>query len=258
MAETILNKIVADKKLEVAHARQSVPLPALKERAKERKPLNFAAALRGDRLKLIAEVKKASPSKGLLCPDFKPVDLAQIYERNGAAAISVLTESKYFQGSLTYLVAIRKTVNLPLLRKDFIFDEYQIYESAAYGADAVLLITAILDEAKLADLLLLSKDLGLSCLVEVHNEDELFKAMLAGAEIIGINNRDLNTFKVDIDTTRRLRLLIPETDIVVSESGIGSREDIKKMKECKVNAVLVGEALVTAKDIPSRMRELLS
>jgi indole-3-glycerol phosphate synthase len=257
MAKTIIDRILADKKPEVARIKREVPVWALKERAGARKPLDFAAALRGENIRLIAEVKKASPSRGLLCPDFKPVELAKIYENNGAAAISVLTESNYFQGSIDYLETIKRAVNIPLLRKDFIFDEYQVYEAAAYGADAVLLIVSMLEQKILEELLLLCKELGLGSLVEVHNEDELVKAMLAGAEIIGINNRDLNTFKTDTDTTRRLRLLIPPEHIVVSESGINSREDIIKMKECRVNAVLVGEALVTAKDIPTKMKELL-
>jgi indole-3-glycerol phosphate synthase len=209
-------------------------------------------------MKLISEVKKASPSKGVLCPDFKSVEMAQIYARNGAAALSVLTEANYFQGSLEYLVAIRKAVNLPLLRKDFIFDEYQVYESAAYGADAILLIMTILSPEKLQELLELGNTLNLACLVEVHNEEELTKVLLAGAEIIGINNRDLNTFKTDTNVTRRLRLLVPEGQIVVSESGISNKDDMKKMRECKVNAVLVGEALVTAPDISAKMKELLS
>jgi indole-3-glycerol phosphate synthase len=257
MAKTILDKIVADKKEEVKRAKSSTPLAALKERIGKRKPRDFAVALRGKGLKLIAEVKKASPSKGVLCPDFKPVELAQTYERNSAVAISVLTESKYFQGSLEHLTAIHEKVDIPLLRKDFIFDEYQIYESVAYGADAVLLITATLEKETLEAFLKLGESLKLDCLVEVHNEEELTQALLAGAKIIGINNRDLNTFKTDINTTRRLRMLIPEDTIVVSESGINNRDDIKKMKECKVDAVLVGEALVTAKDIPAKMKELL-
>jgi indole-3-glycerol phosphate synthase len=257
MAITILDKIVADKKETVKLQKRRESLATLEQRIAQQKPLDFAGALRGNSLKLIAEVKKASPSKGLLCPDFKPVEIAQIYARNGAAAISVLTEEKHFMGSLEHLTAIREKVNVPLLRKDFIFDTYQIYESAAYGADAILLITAILDKEKLEEFLILGKSLKLGCLVEVHNEEELFKALLAGAEIIGINNRDLNTFKVDTNVTRRLKMLIPSESIVVSESGINSRDDIKKMKECKVNGVLVGEALVTAKDIPAKMKELM-
>lgn len=257
MVKTILDQIVADKKETVEREKKRTPVARLKERAGKRKPLDFAAALGGKGLKLIAEVKKASPSRGVLCPDFKPVETAQTYARNGAASISVLTEEKYFQGKLEYLAAIREKVNIPLLRKDFIFDEYQIYESVAYGADAILLITAILEKETLEAFLHLSESLKLACLVEVHNEDELFKAMLAGAKIIGINNRDLNTFKTDTDATRRLRMLIPPENIVVSESGISNRDDIKKMKECRVDAVLVGEALMTAKDIAVKIRELM-
>jgi indole-3-glycerol phosphate synthase len=258
MAKTILDKIVADKRGEIKLAKRKMPLAVLEERIAQQQPLNFAGALRGNGLKLIAEVKKASPSRGVLCPDFKPVEIAQTYAQNGAAAISVLTEEKHFQGSLEYLAAIREKVNIPLLRKDFIFDEYQIYESVAYGADAILLIAAILEKETLEEFLKLGESLKLGCLVEVHNEDELFQAMLAGAEIIGINNRDLNTFKVDTNTTRRLRMLIPAENIVVSESGINNKDDIKKMKECRVNAVLVGEALMTAKDIPAKMKELMA
>ncbi len=257
MPKNILDKIVADKKEEVKSAKRRTSLAALKEHISQQKPLDFAAAIRGKGLKLIAEVKKASPSKGVLCNDFRPVEIAMAYAQNGAAAISVLTEKKYFQGSIKYLASIREKVNIPLLRKDFIFDEYQIYESAAYGADAILLITAMLEKETLEAFLKLGESLKLACLVEVHNEDELFKALLAGAKIIGINNRDLNTFKVDTNTTRRLRMLIPMENIVVSESGISNRDDIKKMKECRVDAVLVGEALVTAKDIPAKMKELM-
>jgi indole-3-glycerol phosphate synthase len=257
MPKTILDRIVADKKEEVKQAKKRTPVARLKERASQQKPLDFAGALQGKGLKLIAEVKKASPSKGVLCDEFKPVEIAQTYAQNGAAAISVLTEVKYFQGSLEHLAAIREKVSIPLLRKDFIFDEYQIYESAAYGADAVLLIAALLEKETFENFLELSERLKLGCLVEAHNEDELFKAMLAGAKIIGINNRDLNTFETNTDTTRRLRMLIPDEITVVSESGINSKDDIKKMKECKVDAVLVGEALMTAKDIPAKMKELL-
>jgi indole-3-glycerol phosphate synthase len=258
MPKTILDEILADKRYEVELKKQSLPLSALKKRIAQQKPLDFAAALRGKGLKLIAEVKKASPSKGMLSHDFNPVTLAKTYARHGAAAISVVTEVNHFQGSLKYLTAIREAVNIPLLRKDFILDEYQVFESAAYGADAILLIMAILSPERLEELMTLSRSLHLSCLVEVHDEDELFKALLAGAEIIGINNRDLNTFNVDTNTTRRLRLLIPEEQIVVSESGIRNINDIKKMKECKVDAVLVGEALITAPDIPTKMKELMS
>ena len=233
-------------------------LAALRARTKNRPARDFAAALKGSELKLIAEVKKASPSKGVMVTDFDHLKLARTYENNGAAAISVLTDEKYFQGKIEYLSEISRVVSIPVLRKDFIIDKYQLYESAAYGADAVLLITAVLTPEQLESFLKLSKTLQLDCLVEVHDEKEVFKALLAGAEIIGINNRDLATFNVNTDTTRRLRMLVPQSQIVVSESGIHTKEDVRKMQECKVNAVLVGEALVTAPDIPVRMKELLS
>jgi indole-3-glycerol phosphate synthase len=258
MTATILDKIVAEKRQEVEQKKQSLPVSALKERIARRKGmLDFASALSGDSLKIIAEVKRASPSRGVLCPDFNPVELAKIFAQSGATAISVLTEVNHFQGSIDYLAAIREQVNIPLLRKDFIFDPYQVYESAAYNADALLLIAAILSQEQLEELLALSHSLGLACLVEVHNENEVGKALLGGAEIIGINNRDLNTFTVDINTTQRLRPLIPEGRIVVSESGINNRGDMKKLKEWGVNAVLVGEALVTASNIPTKMEELI-
>lgn len=259
MAPTILEQIVNDKKREVARTKRNFPLSVLKEHIDVRKPpLDFAAAVRAEGLQLIAEVKKASPSQGLLRPNLDPVALARTYAKNGAAAISVLTESHYFRGSLEHLSAIRNAVDIPLLRKDFIFDEYQVYEAAACGADAILLITAVLHAGRLENLLGLSKELGLACLVEVHNEAELMTALLAGAKIIGINNRNLDDFTVDINTTRRLRLLIPDDTPVVSESGINSRKDIRKMRECKVDAVLIGEALVTAGDITSKIKELLA
>ncbi len=257
MMATIMENIVNDKKMELEHKKHLLPLSALKERLARYKPIDFAAALTGSDISLIAEVKKASPSKGVLCQDFDPVKIALTYARSGAAAISVLTELNYFQGRLKHLVDIRENVNIPVLRKDFIIDAYQVYESAAYGADAILLIASLLNPGKLTELLEISHDIGLSCLVEVHNEEELKNALLTGAQIIGINNRNLNTFKVDTNTTTRLRMLIPQQYIVVSESGISCKDDVKKMRECEVNAVLVGEALVTAGDIPARIKELM-
>ena len=254
----MLNKIMAQKREEVKQRKQRVPLPVLKERIAQRKaPLDLAAALGGEQIRLIAEVKRASPSRGILCPDFEPVALAKTYVQGGAAAISVLTEEKYFGGSLGHLSAIRDAVGLPLLRKDFISDPYQVYESAAYGADALLLIVAILNQEQLTRLLSLSHSLGLTCLVEVHSEAEVSRALQVGARIIGINNRDLRTFDIDIKTTRRLRALMPKRQIVVSESGIRSRQDVKKLKEWGINAVLIGEALVTADDVPAKMKELI-
>jgi indole-3-glycerol phosphate synthase len=170
----------------------------------------------------------------------------------------VLTEANYFQGSIEHLAAVREVVKLPLLRKDFIFTPYQIYESRAYGADALLLIAAILSQREIEQLLSLSHSLGLRCLVEVHNEVELEKALQSSAKVIGINNRDLKTFKVDLNTTHRLRPLIPQAQVVVSESGIKSRSDVEKLKKWGVNAILVGEALVTASDVLTKIRELIS
>ena len=252
----MLNKIVADKRKEVEQTRQNMPVSILMERIAQRKPLDFARAIRGDGIRLIAEIKKASPSRGVLCPDFNPVAIARSYAQGGAAAISVLTEINYFQGSIDHLAAIRKEVEIPLLRKDFVFDQYQIYESAAFGADALLLIAGILSQEQLSEFLSLSHSFGLSCLVEVHDEGEVEKALLGGAEIIGINNRDLRDFTIDINTTRRLRPLIPPERTVVSESGIKSRSDIEKLQEWGADAALVGEVLVTADDTTAKMREL--
>ena len=254
----MLDRIIAQKKEEVEHRKKSVPLSSLKERiTKRRAPLDFALALEGSHTRLIAEVKRASPSRGVLCPNFNPVELAKNYAKGGAAAISVLTETNYFEGSIDHLAAIREEIELPLLRKDFIFDPYQVYESCAYGADALLLIVASLSQEQLGELLSLSHSLGLNCLVEVHNEDEVERALLTQAKIVGINNRDLNTFTIDINTTRRLRPLIPQERIVVSESGIRSRSDVEKLKGWGVNAVLVGEALVTTSDVLTKVRELI-
>jgi len=254
----MLEKIVALKKEKVEQRKKVLPLSCLKERiARQRPPLDFASALVGDRIRLIAEVKQASPSRGVLNPNLNPTKLAKTYAEGGAAAISVLTEENYFKGSIDYLAAIREVVRLPLLRKDFIFDPYQVYESRAYGADALLLIAAILSRPQLEELLSLSHSLGLRCLVEVHKENEVERAVRSKARIIGINNRDLDTFNIDINTTRRLRPLIPKEKIVVSESGVKSRKDIEKLRKWGVNAILVGEALVTAGDVLTKMRELL-
>jgi indole-3-glycerol phosphate synthase len=255
----MLDKIIAQKREEVEQRKKAAPLTYLQERIVDQKlPLDLAPALKGDHIRLIAEVKKASPSRGLLSPNLDPTELAQTYVEGGAAAISVLTEESYFMGSIEHLAAIKEVVGLPLLRKDFIFDPYQVYESRAYGADALLLITAILSQGQLKELTSLSDGLGLRCLVEVHNENEVERAVLSGAEIIGINNRDLNTLAVDINTARRLRPLIPEEKTVVGESGIKGRKDMEKLIKWGVDAVLVGEALVTATDIRAKMKELLS
>jgi len=253
----ILDEIVEAKKEELAKRKRDIPLSELQAPSSKK---DFAAALRGEGVRLIAEVKKASPSRGLLCQDFDPLRLAQTYADNGAAVISVLTEERYFQGSLEHLAAIKGMLNqreIPLLRKDFVFDPYQVYESRAYGADALLLIVAILSNEQLQELLLLSHSLGMQCLVEVHNEAELEAALLNGAKIIGINNRDLGTFTIDLDVTKRLRPLVPSDKSVVSESGIKNRADVQMLREWGVDAILVGEALVVANDVAAKMREFL-
>ncbi len=254
----MLHKIIALKKEEVEQRKKTFPLNHLKERvARQKPPLDFVSVLSGDGIHLIAEIKQASPSRGMLNPNLDLTELAKTYVKGGAAAISVLTEAIYFKGSIDHLAAVRNVVALPLLRKDFIFDPYQLYESRVYGADALLLIAAILSQEQLNELLWLSRSLGLRCLVEVHDGSEVERALRSGAEIIGINNRDLNTFTVELDTTARLLPHIPKGKVVVSESGIKSRSDVEKLREWRVNAILVGEALVTAGDVLTKMKELL-
>ncbi len=254
----MLDEIIAKKREDVERRKKILPLAHLEKRiAQQKPPLDFAFALKGKKIRLIAEVKQASPSRGTLCTHFNPTKLAITYAQGGANAISVLTEVNYFKGSIDYLAAIRGVVKLPLLRKDFIFDPYQVYESRAYGADALLLIMAILSQEQFKELLSLSHSIGLKCLVEVHNKTEVERALLSGAEIIGINNRDLTTFAVDINTTSQLRPLIPRERIVVAESGIRNRDDVEKLMDWEVNAVLVGEALVTTNDILTKMKELM-
>jgi indole-3-glycerol phosphate synthase len=253
-----LNTIVAETREELEQRQKTMPLAELEAVIREKpSPLDFVTALKGDSLRLIAEVKRASPSRGVLRADLEPVKLAETYARGGAAAISVLTEAHYFQGSLVDLEAIRRKLpDMPLLRKDFILEPYQVFESRAWGADALLLILAILDDSKLKELLSLSHELGMQCLVEVHNEEELKRALAADARIIGINNRDLDSMTVDLNVTRRLRPLIPSDRLVVSESGIKGRDEIQQLKELGINAVLVGEALVTASDVAAKLKEL--
>ena len=254
-----LDKIIAEKLKEVERRQRAFPIPKLRVAIMERPaPLDLAAAISGDNLRLIAEVKRASPSRGVIRADLDPVKLASSYARGGAAAISVLTESRYFGGSREDLEAIKRALpDIPLLRKDFILKPYQVFESCSWGADAMLLIVAILDDNELEELLSLSHALGMQCLVEVHNRDELERALACNARIIGINNRDLNTMTVDINVTRQLRPPIPRGRIVVSESGIRGRDEVQKLKEWKVNAMLVGETLVTADDVVAKIKELL-
>ncbi len=253
-----LDKIVAAKQKELEQQQKAVPMSQL-EAAMEQKPapLDLAAALSGDGISLIAEVKRASPSRGDLNPNLDAVALAKTYAKCGAAAISVLTEEHYFKGSGKDLESVKKALpHVPVLRKDFILDPYQVVEARAWGADAILLIVAILDDVTLQHLVAESHKLGMSCLLEVHNETELKKALKYNARLIGINNRNLQTMKVDISVTKRLRPPIPPGRLAVSESGIKGRGDIQKLKKWKVDAVLIGEALVTAGDIPAKIKEL--
>jgi len=257
----VLERIVAENQPELDKKKHNFPVAELRRLILEQPPpLDLAVALAGDGVQLIAEVKRASPSRGVIRADFDPKKIARIYAANGASAISVLTETRNFQGSLNYLKEIRGVLGskrLPLLRKDFITDPYQIYESRACGADALLLIVAILEAGELEELLALSRELGMSCLVEVHNEAELKAALKSRGRIIGINNRDLKTFDVDLATTERLRPLVPPDRIVVSESGIKTRGDMEKMGGWGVDAVLIGESLMASDDIAAKMGELL-
>jgi indole-3-glycerol phosphate synthase len=264
----ILDTIVAQKRVEVAR------LPAGPVTARD---LRDAVAARGTGIRdffgalsrprrgdvgLIAEVKKASPSLGIICPDFDPVRIARAYEAAGAGCLSVLTDEKFFQGSLDYLRQIRAAVDLPLLRKDFIVDERQILEAVQGGADAILLIVAILDDAALAHFHALADAAGLAALVEVHDEAELERALRCGARLVGVNNRDLKTFKVDLGTTERLARILAKADrpgdrLLVAESGIRNRADVDRLLACGARAILVGETLMRSGDIGATAGELL-
>ena len=256
---SILERIVVDKRAEVAARKAAAPRAVLERRcAALPVPRDFEAALRpaGAPVALIAEVKRASPSRGVLAANLDPVALAADYARHGADAISVLTDEKYFQGHLDLLGAIRPRVTVPLLRKDFTIDEWQLWESRAAGADAVLLIVSILDGALLADLLAAAKGLGLAALVEAHTATEVDKALGAGCRILGINNRDLATFETRIETTLALLPLIPPGPIVISESGFFTGEQVRRVAQAGAGAVLVGEALVRTEQRAAKIREL--
>ena len=258
----ILSKIIEGKREDLIECRKRLPLKEIKSHIRGvAPPRDFCAAISSntdDRpIRLIAEIKKSSPSKGLLIADLKVDDLAKRYEEAGASAISVLTERRFFSGGSENIGIAKKNTALPVLRKDFLFEEYQIYESRYIGADALLLIAAVLEPSALSDFILLSEGLGMSSLVEVHDERELEKALKADARIIGINNRDLTTFKVDIETTFRVIREIPKGKVVVSESGINSREDVQRLIDIGVHAILVGESIVTSKDVGEKIRELV-
>ncbi|MEK6405545.1 MAG: indole-3-glycerol phosphate synthase TrpC [Acidobacteriota bacterium] len=253
----VLDRIVEARAKRLEATKRRVPLNRLAG-LKARNTNSLAAALnRGDSTNIIAEIKHRSPSKGIIREDFDPVRIAESYASGGAAAISVLCEEDFFGGSLEHLEAIRKRVELPLLRKDFIFDEYQLYESALAGADAVLLIVAILEDELLVKLIGLANELGLDALVEVHSMDEMERAAQAGASIVGVNNRDLTTFKVDLDTSIQLGPLAPEGAILVSESGINTGSDIRRLRSAGFSAFLVGEHLLRAQHPGEALRQLV-
>ncbi len=258
---SILEEIFAHKRQEVACRKAEKPLRRLRAEAERATPpRDFVQALRNAPHKpaLIAEIKKASPSKGLLCPTLDPLALAHIYAENGAAAISILTDERYFQGHLDHLRQIATlSPRLPLLRKDFLCDVYQLYEARAAGADAVLLIVAGLDRSTLLRLHRLTRQLGMTPLVEIHNLEELHLALECDPVLIGINNRNLHDFSVSLETTFHLRAHIPPSICLVAESGIHSRQDAQALAQAGVDAMLVGEALVTASDVAARIRELI-
>lgn len=257
----VLLRILARKADEVAEARERVPLETLKKNAEGADaPRGFLTALReaeGD-LTLIAEVKKASPSKGLIRPDFDPREIAVAYRRGGASALSVLTDEHYFQGSAENLRIARAASGLPCLRKDFIVDPYQIYEARAWGADAVLLIVAALDDALLRELYRTAVELGMDVLVEVHDEDETRRALLLGAPLIGVNNRNLGDFKTSLEVSERLIPMIAPHALAVSESALETREDLDRVRDAGARAVLIGTTFCAAPDIESKVREVMT
>ncbi len=256
----ILQQIVAHKREELAGRRHRVPLGEIRARAADApRARPFVDAVRSPHgpVRLIAEVKGASPSAGTIRETFDPAEIARVYTGAGAAAISVVTDERFFQGADAHLDAVRRAVPVPILRKDFVLDAYQVYEARALGADAVLLIVSILSRGAIEDLQGLAADLRMAALVEVHTEGELAQALAARAPLVGINNRDLDTLETSLDVTRRLRPLIPPGVVVVGESGIEARADIEEMAHVGVDAVLVGTALMRSPDPAARIRELL-
>ncbi|MCK5595585.1 indole-3-glycerol phosphate synthase TrpC [bacterium] len=255
----ILDKIVENKIQEVKNRKTEEPVAALKGKIDiSDKPRDFASAIsKQGKMNLIAEIKKASPSAGVIREDFSVERIAEVYKMAKVDTISVLTDKKFFQGEIEYLNVAKNAANVPILRKDFIVDEYQIYESRAYKADAILLIVRILERSQLADYLAITAELGMAALVEVHSERELERALYCDAEIIGINNRDLDTLETNIETSFRIKREVSEDKIVVSESGIKTRNDVEKLYKYGIHAILVGETLIKSDDIESEIRKLV-
>lgn len=259
---SILDKIICHKLGEIENAKRVKPISELKSECKDAlQPLDFLAALtdgdEANRVSLIAEVKKASPSKGVIRPDFNPVEIAQAYARNGASCISVLTDENFFQGSLDYLKKIRAAVSKPLLRKDFILDEYQVWEARAAGADAVLLIAECLEPIQMKVLHSQISDLGMTPLVELYDSKNIAAVLDCSPKLVGVNNRDLNTFEIDLNHCIQVKRELPDNIAMVSESGIFTRDDMELMLQNGVDAVLVGESLMRADDIGAAVRQLL-
>lgn len=255
----ILDEIVEKRKIQLEREKAAADFETVKKAAErlDRRCISFKSALaKPDKLSVISEVKKASPSKGLIQPNFAPVKIAKEYETCGADAVSCLTEEHYFQGSSEYFKAIRQAIGLPMIRKDFIIDEYQIYEARLMGADAILLIAAVLDDEKLKRFGDTARSLGLDILAETHDKDELERVLALDFDIIGINNRNLKTFEVTLETTARLAGMIPEEKVIVSESGIKDNADMKTVRSYGVDAVLIGETLMRSGNIGATLAAL--
>jgi indole-3-glycerol phosphate synthase len=252
----ILSKIIANKLIEIKQAKKKVALEDLIKKIKTlSKPRDFKKAIsKKNKLCIIAEIKKASPSQGIIRRDFSAVNLAKTLEKSGADALSVLTDKKFFKGDISYIKKIKSRVKLPILRKDFIIDEYQVYESRVSGADAILLITGLLSVSKLKKFYILARNLGMNCIVEVHNRADLNKALSIKPDIIGINNRNLRTFKVDLSLSTKLKLLIPQGIITISESGIKDFECTKQLRKMGFNSALIGEAFMRMEAISTKLK----
>jgi indole-3-glycerol phosphate synthase len=255
---TVLDRIIEARRASIAHRKKSVPEAALRFGVKHAPPVrDFGAALTRDSINVIAELKKASPSRGLIRADFDPVALAKGFEAAGAAALSVLTEEDNFQGALAHLRDARAAVDIPVLRKDFIVEPWQVWEARAAGADSFLLMAAALDGATLAELMALGRELGMEPLVEVHTAEELERVLASGARIVGVNNRNLHTFEVRVETSLELAGMIPDDRIAVSESGLRSAEDLRKLRAAGFDAFLIGESFMRQADPGAALRRLM-
>ena len=251
-----LKEIVGYKKKRIEDSKKILTEEKILKSIKPLRNSSFRIAITRPGLNLIAEIKKASPSKGVICKDFNPLQIALDYKKAGVKALSILTEEKFFLGDINYINLIKRRVSLPILRKDFILDRYQLFESLYFGADAILLIAKILSLEEIREFLRICKEMGLDCVLEINDKDDLQKALDTDAEIIGINNRNLSNFKVDLKTTEKLFPLIPKDRIVISESGIKKKSEVEFLKDLGIKVVLIGETLLKSKDIPKKIKEL--